>query len=65
MFLFGMFNIIIYIKQSFTDRLSLNDRNNAEIIQFKKSANAFLKYKGQSKIIESWLISFDWVGTFD
>ena len=22
-------------------------------------------YEGQSKITESWLVSFDWVGTFD
>ena len=52
MFLFGMFNIIIYyIKQCFTVRLSLIDRNNAEIIQFNKTANTLLKYEGQSNII--------------
>ena len=61
--LFGMLNIILYIKQSLTVRLSLIDRKNAEIIQFNKTANALLKYEGQSKIIESWLIYFDWVGT--
>ena len=61
--LFGMLNIILYIKQSLTVRLSLIDRKNAEIIQFNKTANALLKYEGQSKIIENWLIYFDWVGT--
>ena len=38
-----MFNIIFYIKQCFTVRLSLIDRNNAEIIQFNKTANTLLK----------------------
>ena len=61
--LFGMLNIKLYIKQSLTVRLSLIDRKNAEIIQFNKTANALLKYEGQSKIIESWLIYFGWVGT--
>ena len=65
MFLFGRFNIIFYIKQCFTVRLSLIDRNNAEIIQFNKTANTLLKLEGQSNIIEIWLIYFDWVGTFD
>ena len=66
MFLFGMFNIIFYIKQCFTVRLSLFDRNNAEIIQFNnKTANTLLKYEGQSKIIDRWLIYFDWVVTFN
>ena len=60
-----MLNIILYIKQCLTVRLSLIDRNNAKIIQFNKTANALLKYEGQSKIIESWLIYFDWVGNFD
>ena len=59
-----MLNIILYIKQCLTVRLSLIDRNNAEIIQFNKTANALLKYKGKLEIIESWLIHFDWVGTF-
>ena len=49
MFLFGMFDIILNIKQCFTIRLSLIDRNNVEIIQFNKTANTSLKYKGQSK----------------
>ena len=59
MFLFGMFNIIFYIKQCFTVRLSLIDRNSAEIVQFNKTASTLLKYEGQSNII------VDWLGTFD
>ena len=58
MFLFGMLNVILFIKQCLTVRLSLIDRNNAEIIQFNKTANPLLKYEGRSKI-ESWLIYFD------
>ena len=65
MFLFGIFNIKFYIKQYFTVRLSLIDRNNAEIIQFNKTTNTLLKYEGQSKIFEIWLIYFDWVVTFN
>ena len=65
MFLFGMLYVILYIKQCLTVRLSLIDRNNAEIIQFNKTSNPLLKYEGRSKIIESWFIYFDLVGTFD
>ena len=61
MFFFGMLNIILYIKQCLTVRLSLTDRNNAELIDFNKTANVLLKYEGKSKIIETWLIHFDWV----
>ena len=50
-----MFDIILYIKQCLTVRLSFIDRNNAEIIQFNKTANALLKYESQSKIIETGL----------
>ena len=46
MFLFGMFDIIFYIKQCFTVRLSLIDRNNAEIIQFNiNEPSGFIAYK--------------------
>ena len=71
MFLFGMFNIIFYIKQCLTVRLGLNDGNNAEIIHFNKTASTLLKYEGTllkyegtSKIIKRWLIYFDWVWHF-